>query len=79
MTKQEEYDFMVVSKPQEYETTVGGKKIKWLKAWNIHNTHESITFKTIAQPPYIHKSMSYEAINLMPVRNLTIYKVTIKK
>lgn len=80
MTKQEEYDLMAVSKPYELKTVIpGAKPIKWMKVWDHHNGPTSTTFKTLTIPPYEHKQISYQTINLMPVRNLTIYKVTIKK
>jgi hypothetical protein len=80
MTKQEEYDLMVVSKPQEFKTLIpGGQPIKWLKTWDHHNGPTATTFKTTTPPPYEHKLISYKIIDLMPIRNLKIYQVTIKK
>lgn len=80
MTKQEEYDLMVVSKPYALQTNIpGAKPIKWLKVWDHHNGPTSTTFKTLTLVPYKHEQLSYEEIDLMPIRNLKIYKVTIKK
>jgi hypothetical protein len=80
MTKEEEYELMVVSKPYELKTIIpGAKPIKWMKAWDHHNGPTSTTFKTLTKPPYEHKLISYKVINLMPQRNLIIYQVTIKK
>lgn len=80
MTKNEEYDLMVISKPYALTTPVtGGKMIKWSKVWEHHMGASETTFKTTMPPPYKHKLITFQVIDLMPVRNLKIYKVTIKK
>jgi len=80
MTKNEEYDLMVISKPYALTTPVtGGKAIKWLKVWDHNAGTTETSFKTTMPPPYKHKLISFQVIDLMPARNLKIYKITIKK
>jgi hypothetical protein len=80
MTKQEEYTLMQTSQPHDIITHIkNGKDIKWLKVWDHRNTPTLTTFKTLMSPPYEHKLISAEEIDLMPVAAYKIYKVTIKK
>jgi len=80
MTKQEEYTLMQTSKPYDLRTPIkGGKEIKWLKVWDHNNAPMQINFKTLMSPPYEHKLIKVEEIDLMPVANKKIYKITIKK
>lgn len=80
MTKLEEYTLMQNSKPHDLITPVkNSRDIKWLKIWDHRNTPVATTFKTLMPPPYKHKLISAEEIDLRPTANYTIYKVTIKK
>jgi len=80
MTKREEYTLMQTSKPDIIITPIkGGKSIKWLKAWDHHAGLNQITLRTTMKPPYEHKLITVEEIDLMPVANLIIYKITIKR
>jgi hypothetical protein len=80
LTKSEEYTLMNTSPGYELKTTIkGGKTIKWLRVWDHKAFVTETQFKTLTPPPYEHKLISYEIIDLMPVANKKIYKVTIKK
>jgi hypothetical protein len=80
MTKQEEYTLMQNSKPYELKTPVkNSKSIRWLKVWDHRNTPTLTTFKTLTPVPYKHPLISAEEIDLRPIANYTIYKITIKK
>jgi hypothetical protein len=80
MTKQEEYSLMQNSKPYDLVTPVKNfKSIKWLKVWDYKNTPMLTTFKTLTPPQHKHKLITAEEIDLRPMANYTIYKVTIKK
>lgn len=80
MTKKEEYNLMQQSKPNDLVTSVkNSKSIKWLRVWDHRSTPMLTNFKTLMPPPYKHPLISVEEINLRPVANYTIYKVTIKK
>ena len=80
MTKQEEYTLMQNSKPNDLKTPIqGGKEIRWIKVWDHHAGASVITFKTLTPPPYEHKLITSQEIDLMPVANKKIYKITIKR
>ena len=79
MTKQEEYTHMLNTKPYALITPVkGGKEIKWTQVWDHHRSATQTTFKSLSPPPYEHKLISFQEIDLMPVANKKIYKITIK-
>jgi len=80
MTKQEEYTLMLNSKHNDLITPVkNSKEIKWLRVWDHRATPALTTFKTLMPPPYKHELITAEEINLMPLANYKIYKITIKK
>lgn len=80
MTKEEEYTLMQTSKPYDLTTPItGGKPIKWLKVWDHRMGAGATTFKTLMSPPYEHKLIKVQEINLMPIANRKIYKITIKR
>ena len=80
MTKEEEYTLMQTSKPYDLSTSIkGGKSIKWSKVWDHRMGVRETTFKTLTPPPYEHKLIKVQKINLMPVANKVIYKITIKR
>ena len=80
MTKQEEYTLMQNSDPYNITTPIrGGKPIKWLRVWEYRVGISQTTFKTLMPPPYEHKLIKVEEIDLMPIYSKKIYKITIKK
>jgi hypothetical protein len=80
MTKQEEYTHMLNTKPYDLKTPIkGGKEIKWVKVWDHHMGASETVFKTLSPPPYEHKLIKVQEIDLMPVANKKIYKITIKR
>jgi len=79
MTKQEEYNLMLNSKHHDLITPVkNSKEIKWMRTWDLRKTMAKTTFKTLMPPPYEHKLISVEEIDLLPMANYKIYKITIK-
>ena len=80
MTKQEEYNLMLNSKHYDLVTPVkNSQDIKWLRVWDHRATPTVTTFKTLMPPPHKHPLISSEVIDLMPMANYKIYKITIKK
>lgn len=79
MTKQEEYTLMQTSKPYDHKTVIGGKTIKWSKIWDHKMGIKETTFRTLTPPPYEHKLIKVQEIDLMPIANKKIYKITIKR
>lgn len=79
MTKQEEYILMQNSKPYDHKTVIGGKTIKWLKIWDHKMGIKQTTFKTLTIPPFEHKLIEVQEIDLMPIFNKKIFKITIKR
>ncbi len=80
LTKSEEYTLMNTSPGYELKTTIkDSKTIKWVRVWDHKAFVTETQFKTITPPPFEHKLIKCEEIDLRPVANVTIYKVTIKK
>jgi len=80
MNKQEEYTLMQNSKPYDLVTPIkGGRSIKWLRVWHHKASPTQTSFRTLMGPPYEHKLIKAEKIDLLPVANYQIYKITIKK
>lgn len=80
MTKQEEYTLMQTSKPYDLVTSVkGSTNIKWLRVWHHKASPTQISFRTLMPPPYEHKLIKSEEIDLLPIANYKVYKITIKR
>lgn len=80
MTKEEEYTLMQTSKPYDLTTPItGGTPIKWLRVWKHKASPTQTSFRTLMPPPYKHKLIKAEKIDLLPLANYTVYKITIKK
>lgn len=81
MTKQEEYTQMQTAKPYDLTTPIKGiaKSIKWSKVWDHRTGVSETTFKTLTPPPFEHKLIKVQEIDLMPIAKHKIFKITIKR
>ena len=81
MTKQEELTLMQNSHLNPLTTNIKNvrKPIVWSNTWDFKSNLHEISFNTTSFPPDVSPLISYKTVDLRPLKNVTIYKVTIKR
>lgn len=56
-----------------------GREFRWSDSWDYRDTLNQIEFRTTTKPPTEDGSFSFQSLDLRPTRNLTVYKITMKR